>query len=57
MLVIFYGFTAGNSLLVNMPESVSLLLFGVVLIALTFGLRWFTDKVVSEDSKDLENTL
>ena len=57
MLAIFYGFTAGNSLLSNLPESVSLLLFGIVLIALTFGLRWFTDKAVREESKDLENTL
>lgn len=33
----------------DLPESVSLLLFGMVLIALTFGLRWLTDKTVGKE--------
>lgn len=57
MLAILYGFTAGNTLLSTLPESVSLLIFGVILIALTFGLRWFTDKTESKEGNDLENTL
>ena len=39
----------------GLPESVSLLLFGVILIALTFGLRWLTDKAVSENGKELKS--
>jgi heme/copper-type cytochrome/quinol oxidase subunit 4 len=32
-----------NTLLGNIPESVGLLLFGVSLVAITVGLRWFLD--------------
>ncbi|MGI8670548.1 MAG: hypothetical protein ACR2J3_12015 [Aridibacter sp.] len=43
-----------NTLLGDIPESVGLLLFGISLIAITIGLRWFLDmnekKNVREDN-------
>ena len=34
-------FETGNMLLGGIPESVGLLIFGVALVAVTIGLRWF----------------
>ncbi len=44
-----------NTLLGKIPESLGLLLFGISLIAITIGLRWFLD--MSEKKNGREENL
>ncbi len=44
-----------NSLLGEIPEAIGLLLFGISLIAITVGLRWFLD--MKEKEANVEENL
>ena len=43
-------FNKGNLLLGFVPETIGLLLFGVALIIVTVGLRWFLNEKTEEEN-------
>jgi hypothetical protein len=49
-----YFLESKNLLLGSMPETLGLLLFGIALIAITVGLRWFLDGMENKEITDLE---